>query len=268
MSLIVAICCTDGIVIGADDAATFASDRTPTIRASFKKIRVVDGISVISVAGTTGLLQQYEDVVSSTHGTEKFQASRPVEAMNSLRDEFLQRTNAQFQVAQMLQQEHGRRPWDSCSSEIIVATRVDGRLRLFHYDKHLAPQEVTLELPFVAIGTGQPTADPFIAHLRRIYYSEQSPDIALGVMTVAWTLKHATETGAPNVGGGRQIITLSDNNNEQTVISELSADQLQEHYEFIDRAEEMMRSAARPTWKETSIPIPMAPTEYGDTMTA
>lgn len=267
MTLIIALCCTDGIVIGADDAATFGNERTSTIRAAFKKIRIVDGISAISVAGTTGLLQQYEDVVASTHKTDAFKSSRSVQAMNTFRDEFLVRTNAQFQVAQLLEKEHGQRAWDSCSSEIVVATRIGGKYRLYHYDKRMAPQEVTEELPFVAIGSGQQTADPFIAHLRRIYYAQQCPDIALGVMTVVWTLKHAAETGAPNVGSGRQIVTLS-SVGDIPVIRELPDDQLQEHHEFIDRAEEMMRSVARPTWKETSTPIPAAPAEYGETKTA
>jgi hypothetical protein len=131
----------------------------------------------------------------------------------------------------------------------------------------MSPQEVTEELPFVAIGSGQQTADPFIAHLRRIYYSQRCPDIALGVMTVVWTLKHAAETGAPNVGSGRHIVTLS-TSGDAPLIRELSDDQLQEHYEFIDRAEEMMRSVARPTWQETSPPIPSAPAEYGEPKTA
>ena len=267
MSLIIGLCCSDGIVLGADDAAIFGNDRTPTIRAAFKKIRIVDGASAISVAGTNGLLQQYEDVIVSAHKDDAFASSRPVQAMNILRDEFMARTNAQFQVAQMLERELGQRAWDSCSAEIVVATRIGTKYRLYHYDKRMSPQEVTDELPFVAIGSGQQTADPFIAHLRRIYYAKQCPDIALGVMTVVWTLKHAAETGAPNVGTGRQIVTLSIDG-DATVVSELPDEQLQEHYEFIDRAEETMRSVVRPTWREVSQPLPEVAPNHDQPKTA
>jgi 20S proteasome alpha/beta subunit len=258
MTLIIGLCCSDGIVLGADDAAIFGNDRTSTIRAAFKKIRIVDGVSALSVAGTSGLLQQYEDAVMGTHKNDAFLNSRPVEAMNMLRDEFMARTNAQFRVAQMLERELGQRAWDSSSAEIVVATRTGGKYRLYHYDKRMSPEEITNELPFVAIGSGQQTADPFIAHLRRIYYAKQCPDIALGVMTVVWTLKHAAETGATNVGSGRQIVTLS-SDGDVAIISELPDEQLQEHYEFIDRAEETMRSLARPTWREASPPLPALP---------
>lgn len=260
MSLIIGIYCTDGLVLGADDAAHFGSYAQPTIRAAYKKIRIVDGISAISVASTVGVLQQYEDVLATMHNGEAFPAKRPVEAMNALRDGFLASTNAQYQVAAMIQHELGKEAWSSCASEVLVATRVAEAYRLYHFDKCLAPQEVTEDLPFVAIGTGRNTADPFIAHLRRIYYRDKCPNLALGIMTAVWTLKHAGETGAPSVGVGRQIVTLF-KKADVYGIQELSAEQLQEHYEFIDRAEESMRSVARTIQEPADSDLPIPPIE-------
>jgi len=263
VSLIVGICCTDGLVLGADDAANFGTVSHPTIRTAYKKIRIVSDVAAISVASTTGVLQQYEDVLASNLAGDTLRAIRPVQAMNRLRDGFVETANVQFQVATLIQHEAGTRAWESCVAEVLVATEVAGAYRLYHFDAHLAPQEVTPELPFIAIGSGRLTADPFIAHLRRIYYPERNPDLALGVMTAAWVLKHAEETGAPGVGKGRQIVTLQ-GYGETRRVQQLTREQLQEAYEFIDRTEESMRSVSRLIQEPSVFDLPEAPTENGD----
>lgn len=51
---------------------------------------------------------------------------------------------------------------------------------LFTFDYNGAPEQMTSELPFVALGSGQPIADPFLALLKRLFWLTSQPTLGRG----------------------------------------------------------------------------------------
>lgn len=235
MTLVVGVRCTNGIVLAADGAAHHGVVR-PTVRSAFKKIRIVGGVAAVAVAGTTSILQQYEDVLDTLVRENAFVELRPVSAMNVLRNRLMEQMQAQFNVSHIAAA-IDKEALASCTADLLAVLFVDGKARLFHFDKYLAPEEIRDEIPFIAIGTGHVTADPFLAYLRRIYCDGKCPSLPLGTMTATYTLKHAIETGAHDVAGKPQIVTFD----ETGVVVELTEDQINTHYEFIGHTEHDMR---------------------------
>lgn len=63
MTIIVGICCKDGVVIGADSAASFAQGNQRTIEQTTKKIDIVGGHVLVAGTGMIGLGQRFTEVV-------------------------------------------------------------------------------------------------------------------------------------------------------------------------------------------------------------
>src|SRR5262245_30654943 len=62
-------------------------------------------------------------------------------------------------------------------SKTMVALPIKRKLCLFQFDYSGAPEEATAELPFIALGSGQPIADPFLAFLKRILWKDHRPTV-------------------------------------------------------------------------------------------
>jgi len=56
---------------------------------------------------------------------------------------------------------------------------------LFQFNEVGAPEEVA-EIPFVAFGSGQPIADPFLGFLNRVLWTGRKPTVAEGRLAAIW----------------------------------------------------------------------------------
>ncbi|MGH8542977.1 MAG: hypothetical protein ACREX3_04935 [Gammaproteobacteria bacterium] len=98
----------------------------------------------------------------------------------------------------------------------------------------------TENLPFVALGSGQGTADPFLAFLRRVFWPDALPTIAEGVFAVTWTLHHAIETTPGGIADPKQVAVLKkiDDNWKAEILDDAKLD---EHRQHINEAETYLR---------------------------
>lgn len=81
---------------------------------------------------------------------------------------------------------------------------------LLQFDHQCAPEEATRELPFIALGSGQAIADPFLAFLREIFWKDKEPSIGDGVFAATWTLLHSIRTAPGGIAEPRLSVAAAE----------------------------------------------------------
>lgn len=240
MTLIVGIKCSDGIVVGADGAATFGTMGQDTIRQSVHKLSIISHKVIMGVSGPVGLSQRFNWRIEELYASNKLSGKKCPEAMNIMRAELWKDIEGEMKAAAVAQQTIGRAALSSALSSSLVALPLDKKFALIQFDQQGAPEEATESLPFVSIGSGQPIADPFLAFIRKIFWPEGLPSLEQGIFSTLWTLNHAIETNPGGVSEPIQIMVL-EKEGKDFKARELEKTDLAEHEEAIEAAENVLR---------------------------
>ncbi|MDX6696203.1 MAG: proteasome beta subunit [Blastocatellia bacterium] len=240
MTLIVGVKCSDGIVLGADGAATFGTMGQRTIRQSVTKLHIISHRVIVGVSGPIGLSQRITGRIENLYQENKFSGLNPVQAMTLIRETIWPDLFGELQAASIAKNVIGPVAMDSAIASSIVALPLARRPALFQFDQQGAPEEATDDLPFIAIGSGQPTADPFLAFVRKIFWPKVLPSLEMGIFSTLWTLEHAIDTNPGGVADPKQIIVLEKSGKDYQA-RQLADEDLQEHYEAINAAETALR---------------------------
>src|SRR5215217_2360368 len=198
MTLIIGIKCSDGIVVGADGAATLGAMGQQTIRQSVRKLSIISQKIIVGVSGPVGLSQRFNWRIEEMYTNNKLANKKTPEAMNIIRAELWKDIEGEMNSAAVARNLIGQAAYSSALSSSVVALPLDKKFALIQFDQQGAPEEATEHLPFVSIGSGQPTADPFLAFIRRIFWPDALPSLETGIFSTVWALDHAIET---NPGG-------------------------------------------------------------------
>ena len=168
---IVGIKCSDGIVVGADGAATLGNLSQMTARQPVRNLFVVSNVMIVGISGSIGLSQFLIDSIRGLWDAGGLKSKHPVQGMGILRDTMRPHAVREIQAAAAVRGaigDHAALQSAVCSTVIAVTlARSDC---LFQFDHQAAPEAATEELPFLAIGSGQNIADPFLAFLRSIFW--------------------------------------------------------------------------------------------------
>ena len=255
MTLIVGIKCEDGVVVAADGAATLGSMGHQTARQPVRKLEIVAGASAIfALSGPVGLMQRLQAIVeSSIHG--KLRGKKCSQIMTELRQDFWQVVSYEMNVAKVARDLIGNVALTDVISSCVLAMPVEDAPCLFQFDQQCAPEQATANVPFVAIGSGQQTADPFLAFIRRTFWSDRLPNLAEGTFAAYWTVRHAIETMPGGVADPIQIAVLRQVDSKWRAV-ELRSEELQEHKEFLGAIEDHLRSFKREVQPEAAEPDP------------
>jgi 20S proteasome alpha/beta subunit len=241
VTLIVGLRCSDGVVVGADGAATYGiTASVPTIRQPTEKLQIISDRIIIGTSGPVGLGQKFAGEVSTAWAEKKFRDQDVMRVMSTVEGLFRPHIMREVQVAQAFVQIQGPVAAASAMFKTVVALPVKQRWELIQFDEKGAAERATDQLPFVTIGGGQSIADPFLAFLRRIFWPDKPPNLSDGVFAVLWTLRHAIDTNPGGVADPIQIMTLLPQGGD-LVASELSEPQLEEHKQYVDLAEARLR---------------------------
>ena len=223
MTLIIGIRCSNGVVLGADGAATYiTADMQPTIRESMTKLHIVAGQAVVGTSGAVGMGQLHADSV----------------------EELWQQKAFQRKTANVLRAVHPSMakdiPFCPSPSLVLLAAPVggpNGRAELFHWSAAEGAEAATEALPYFSIGSGQPLADPFLAFIRRVFWPEKPPALAEGVFAVAWTLVHSIGVAPGGLGEPIQLITLFQDGGSKWTARVLDDRELSECREDVENVE-------------------------------
>lgn len=237
MTLIVGIKCQDGIVLGADGAATLGVLGQTTARQVTKKLDILKESIVLGVSGPVGLAQRIRGDIETLWEKKQLVGIKPHEAMSKIREALWKHVEAELNAARVAMNVIG--PNVAAQSAIcatMLALPISRTPCLFQFNQQCSPEEATANLPFASIGLGQPIADPFLAFIRRIFWPKNLPTLAEGVFATLWTLNHAIDTAPGGISAPTQLVVLEKVSGDWTA-RELTEAEQQEHQEAISAAE-------------------------------
>lgn len=267
MTLIVGIKCQDGIVVGADGAATLGVMGQTTVRQATKKLDILKESIVLGVSGPVGLAQRIRGEIELLWEDKKLSGKRPHEAMSILRDVLWKHVEPELKAATVAMSVVGAAAAaESAICATMVALPISKVPCLFQFNQQCSPEEATENLPFVSIGLGQRIADPFLAFIRKIFWPRNLPTLAEGVFATLWTLNHAIDTAPGGISGPTQIVRLEKASGGNWRARELAEAEQEEHQEAISEAENSLRSfrdSFRPAQKKAELPGPPKPAPEG-----
>src|SRR6266705_1481807 len=191
MTLLLGIRCSDGVVLGADGSATLGTLGAATARQqSVKKLKTLQDKIVIGVSGPIGLGQLLSAAVEDAYRKNELRGR--VEAVaQHLRGVFWKIIEPEMISAAAAAPVIGpQAAASSCICSTILALPVEKQPQLLQFNQQASPEIATDELPFVALGSGQAIADPFLAFLRRVVWEMKTPTVQDGILGAVWTLRH------------------------------------------------------------------------------
>lgn len=229
MTLIVGILCRDGVVMASDSAATFAASGLKTIgQQQIPKILDIFNQVLYSGTGAVGISQIIANEIKVGWEKGEFGHTKsPEEVMDRIGKKIATLITPYLQTANLTRQLVGDVSSSLCKS--LVAMPVKNTPCLFSFDFNGAPERSTADLPFIAMGSGQQIADPFLAFLKRLLQWEKNPPtLGEGRLAAAWTINHVVLTNPGGVAGPIQLATLSIKEGKPTVTMIPETD-VQEH---------------------------------------
>ena len=151
-------------MVASDSVATFGSTGVPTIgqQEVSKLHRLTDSV-LFSSTGAVGMAQLVANEVKKGWEKDEFKNIRaPEEAMNLIGTKIASTLHPYLQTANLSRPLVGDCSASLCKS--LVAMPVRRVPCLFNFDYNGAPERSTTDLPFIALGSGQPNADPFLVY--------------------------------------------------------------------------------------------------------
>lgn len=261
MTLLVGVLCSNGAVVAADRQATHGGLGQQTVGQSVTKVQVIRGEALYATSGHKGLGQQLCAVVDNKQQEFKNQAyDRNIiklqEAMRPIVD-------AAFQTARHAAGVLGSSTAasDCVCGSLLAACFKDGP-KLVEITPQLSVEYMTDDMPFISLGSGKQSADPFLGFLRKVYWPTKLPTIQEGALAAYWTIQHAIDMKVSGVGFSVDVFTLECAPGAKTYSARRLEDaEVAEHVEFIKASEDAMRAVRERITAPPSVgPIATPPT--------
>jgi 20S proteasome alpha/beta subunit len=259
VTLIVGILCSDGVVMASDSAATLGSDGCTTIgQQHIRKIHPLATSLIYSSCGSVGMSQLIAARVrrlweEGGAGGVKNAA----EMMDKIGRVICDCVSPYLKSANLVRPLVGDASSSLCKS--LVAVPIKKQPCLFAFDFGGAPEHATPELPFMALGSGQAIADPFLAFLKRLLWPSGAPSLSEGKLAAIWTIDHVRKTNPGGVGGPIQLATLASADAGIPVVTLFEEQSLQEHLVLIRAAEQALIGELKPESAAATGPMPKLP---------
>lgn len=227
MTSIVGVLCRDGAVIGTDSATTFGGRSLRTIEQSTEKLDIVGNEVILAGVGSTGLRQRFRDIVTDAWNRKLFQKSRAIEMGKYLASNAVQ----DFGSTRAPQGAFGAMLAFTCQDEpSICAFDPEG----------FQPELIERRLWYDSMGSAKPITDPFLALMRRAFWTDGPPLVHDAVFAVTWVLQHAIEVNTGGVNGPIRIAVL-EKQKGKWMAHLLPDEDLAEHQQNVEAAYDALR---------------------------
>jgi len=195
MTVLVGVKCTDGVVIGADSAATSAAGQIHLLKMVSDKIAIIDGRVIVAGTGQIGMGQRFTDVVANAHSRKLFQGTE---------------VDVSRELAKLARQDFAATGCSQGQYGALVAAPIEDRGCLTEFAvADFQPELKTAKLNFVAMGSGQMLAEPFVSFVARTFWQSKMPDVQSAIFGVHWALAHTIRCAPGGVGDPIAIATLT-----------------------------------------------------------
>jgi len=203
VTILVGIHCKDGIVIGADSSSTFGVGQFRTIEQPTDKINIVGGQIIVAGTGAVGLNQRFNAIVSSAHQQDAFKkVPVPIDIVNNLAKCAIDN----FKFTHIYPFPPG------VGYGALLAFCKNKQLYLCEFDpNNFQPELKEADLKkiwYVAMGSGQLIADPFLGFIRDVFWDNTPPSCQDGIFAAVWTLSHTIDLNPGGINGPIRIATL------------------------------------------------------------
>jgi hypothetical protein len=231
VTILVGICCKDGVVVGSDSSATFGNVGAPTIEQPTRKLDVVADSLILAGTGQIGLNQRFCAQLAAMHaagtGEKGFAGHDPVEVGKRMSIAGI----TDFFSTQAPKGQYGA----------LVAFRTRKLLQLCEFAvSDFQPELKNERIWYASMGSGQSIADPFLGFIRKTFWKDGMPNVAEGIFAAAWTLKHTIDLNPGGVNGPIHLATLTwvdGKVGEKHIAKFLDEGQIEQHLESVAEAE-------------------------------
>ncbi len=252
MTIIVGIKCENGVVIVCDGAASYATaEGTPTIKQPTKKLVILGDGLILGVSGAVSLHQCFQQEIEAYIVKYKGWKPRYFQSADELRKfangqlfphvrDAVDRAKATGAVIKSA-------PVDAFQHSILAFAPKAGDVCLAQIMPSCQVELASDDLPFIAVGSGQPAADPFLAFIRRLLWTDHKPSLSEGILAALWAVKHVIDVQPGMVAPPYQIMTLEIS--KGSLVATDKSDALAEHMEMIETIEKKIRESALDLFK-------------------
>ena len=141
----------------------------------------------------------------------------------------------------------GQAAMNECGHHTATMFALDDVPHLIQFSAQCNAEEVTADLPFVSLGSGQVSADPFLAFIRRIFWPVGLPPLLDGKIATIWTLDEVIKHTPGGIGGTVRVSVLQrDGANGNWKCSELTTDEIDDHRQALGERETRMKDTPTP----------------------
>lgn len=229
MTIIVGVVCSDGIVIGADSAASFTNGRERTIEQETKKLTIIEDKIIGAGSGQIGLGQRFEAVVKKAWDDGVF-TKNPVEvgkilAANAIQD---------FVSTSAPTGQYGA----------FVAFPYGTSFNLCEFPRNDFQPELKTDLWYASMGSGQKIIDPFLGLMRRTFWEKGPPSHQEGKFAVTWAISHAIDVNPGGINKPMQMAVLEPTKRGQLCARLLDESEIDEHLNNVEGAIDHLRDYA------------------------
>jgi 20S proteasome alpha/beta subunit len=221
MTVVVAILCTDGVVIASDSMITNSMGSIGTTETKGTKIYDVKN-HVFAFAGDQALADRFRAVLEHGISPNISQSQFPIDyAITATRILIGHFTSTSLNLPINL------------SSVIAFIHSGDHHCAIFNVD--MQPRFLDTKHYWFVFGSGKQFADPFLAFLTGIFCVGQ-PSISTGKFIATWAVQHAIETNTGGVNGPIQMYVLAKEQDSSHSITEMCQQDIDDQYQAIEDA--------------------------------
>jgi 20S proteasome alpha/beta subunit len=251
MTLLVGICCDNGIVLAADQQASRSTIGALTVGSSVIKIsEIKDKKALFGFSGFTGLGHQIETAIESTLDLTQTHSHAIGGLQVAVRGVIL----PAMQMANVARTLLPNAQTEAICGGFLAAHFADG-LQLFEFSPQGAFDPIKM-MKWACIGSGQPNADPFMAFLWNVFWEDREPTLQEAIFTAYWATKTTIDSRTFGVGYSADVFVLSETDGTFGT-RQLSRPELEEMADFIQSAKSSMRE-----FRDQLVPTPQ--TEAAD----
>lgn len=227
MTVLVGIYCKNGIVIGADSAATSSATQLPTAKSPTRKISIIKDKVIVTTTGSVGLSQRFRELVGQLFDQDLFS----FDATKSSQDGKPEKTA--IMIAETISRDAINRFRSTGIEKInlgaLMAFPYRGGHYLFEFEYgNMQPEMKEKELWHVSMGIGQPIADPFLCFMANIYCADRKPpNLSQGTFIATWALDHTIKVAPQMVDDPVRLAVISKDKNGKLMAADFPPDEHQ-----------------------------------------
>ncbi|MCY3747800.1 MAG: hypothetical protein OXG64_00770 [Chloroflexi bacterium] len=245
MTLIVGIWTSEGVVLGADSAATsmLPDGRHTVLQYYPDKINLIGDTVAVASTGAVGFQQRFVDKVAGLANARKLGQRRDLDAGRLISNSIVQ----DFQHTRAQSGEYGA----------LVALPVKGGPpALIEFDaRTLQPEVKTSSCWYVSMGSGQTVADPLLGFAREAFWGNKPPSKEGAIFCTMFVMSLSCKMCPSGVREPIQIAVVEPANGK-VLARFLTDDQLREHRQHVNDVVSRISSLTKYDQPKVKPPMP------------